>query len=33
MKFDVFTEMEYTAGAASTLILNINALRTPRQTV
>ncbi|RYZ96722.1 MAG: transglutaminase family protein [Sphingobacteriaceae bacterium] len=33
MKFDVFTEMEYTAGAASTLILNINALRTPHQTV
>src|SRR6186997_2047112 len=33
MKFDVFTEMEYTAGAASTLILNINALRTPNQAV
>jgi transglutaminase-like putative cysteine protease len=33
MKFDVFTEMEYTAGSASTLILNINALRTPNQAV
>jgi transglutaminase-like putative cysteine protease len=33
MKFDVFTEMEYTAGSASTLILNINALRTPHQAV
>lgn len=33
MKLDVFTEMEYTAAAASTLILNINALRTPHQTV
>lgn len=33
MKLDVFTEMEYTAGSASTLILNINALRTPHQAV
>ncbi|MCC8425582.1 transglutaminase family protein [Mucilaginibacter sp. UR6-11] len=33
MKFDVFTEMEYKVKSASTLILNINALRTPHQTV
>jgi len=33
MKFDVLTEMEYTVQSASTLILNINALRTPHQTV
>ncbi|HEY0246348.1 MAG TPA: transglutaminase family protein [Mucilaginibacter sp.] len=33
MKFNVFTEMEYTVRSASTLILNINALRTPHQTV
>lgn len=33
MKFDVFTEMEYTVMSASTLILNINALRTPHQAV
>lgn len=33
MKFNVFTEMEYTVRSASTLILNINALRTAHQTV
>jgi transglutaminase-like putative cysteine protease len=33
MKFDVFTEMEYTANSAGTLVLNIHALRTPTQTV
>jgi transglutaminase-like putative cysteine protease len=33
MKFNVFTEMEYTVRSASTLILNVNALRTPHQTV
>ena len=33
MKFDVFTEMEYKVKSASTLILNINALRTQHQTV
>jgi transglutaminase-like putative cysteine protease len=33
MKFNVFTEMEYKVGSASTLILNINALRTQHQTV
>jgi transglutaminase-like putative cysteine protease len=33
MKFNVFTEMEYTVRSASTLILNINALRTQHQTV
>ncbi|MDB4904148.1 MAG: Transglutaminase-like superfamily protein [Mucilaginibacter sp.] len=33
MKFNVFTEMEYTANSAGTLILNIHALRTPHQTV
>jgi len=33
MKFDVFSEMEYTARSAGTLILNIHALRTPHQTV
>lgn len=33
MKFNVLTEMEYTAASAGTLILNIHALRTPRQTV
>jgi transglutaminase-like putative cysteine protease len=33
MKFDVFSEMEYTARSEGTLILNIHALRTPRQTV
>jgi len=33
MKFDVFTEMEYTANSPGTLILNIHALRTPTQTV
>jgi transglutaminase-like putative cysteine protease len=33
MKFNVFTEMEYTVRSASTLILNISALRTPHQTV
>lgn len=33
MKFNVFTEMEYKVGSASTLILNINALRSPHQTV
>ncbi|MCR8559775.1 transglutaminase family protein [Mucilaginibacter sp. BJC16-A38] len=33
MKFNVHTEMEYTAASAGTLILNIHALRTPRQTV
>src|ERR1700743_558444 len=33
MKFNVFTEMEYTVRSAGTLILNISALRTPHQTV
>jgi transglutaminase-like putative cysteine protease len=33
MKFDVFTEMEYVASSAGTLVLNIHALRTPNQTV
>jgi transglutaminase-like putative cysteine protease len=33
MKFDVFTEMQYTANTAGTLILNIHALRSPNQTV
>jgi len=33
MKFDVFTEMQYTANSPGTLILNIHALRTPNQTV
>jgi len=33
MKFDVLTEMEYTAWSQGTLILNIHALRTPHQTV
>src|SRR6478752_2439489 len=33
MKFDVFSEMEYTVRSASTLILNVNALRTPHQAV
>jgi transglutaminase-like putative cysteine protease len=33
MKFNVFTEMEYTAYSAGTIILNIHALRTPHQTV
>jgi transglutaminase-like putative cysteine protease len=33
MKFDVFTEMEYTVRSASTLILNVHALRTPHQAV
>jgi len=33
MKFNVFTEMEYTAYSPGTVILNIHALRTPRQTV
>lgn len=33
MKFDVRTEMEYTARSPGTLILNIHALRTPHQTV
>lgn len=33
MKFEVYTEMNYTANSAGTLILNINALRTPSQTV
>jgi len=33
MKFDVFTEMEYTANSPGTLILNIHALRTPTQTI
>lgn len=33
MKFNVFTEMEYQIMSASTLILNINALRTQHQTV
>jgi len=33
MKFDVFTEMEYTVKSESTLILNINALRTQHQTI
>jgi hypothetical protein len=33
MKFDVFTEMQYTANTPGTLILNIHALRTPNQTV
>ena len=33
MKFNVRTEMEYTAASAGTLILNIHALRTPHQTI
>lgn len=33
MKFDVFTQMEYTAHSPGTVILNIHALRTPHQTV
>jgi transglutaminase-like putative cysteine protease len=33
MKFDVLTEMEYSAQSPGTLILNIHALRTPYQTV
>jgi len=33
MKFNVVTEMEYTARSPGTIILNIHALRTPRQTV
>jgi transglutaminase-like putative cysteine protease len=33
MKFNVLTEMEYTARSPGTLILNIHALRTPHQTV
>lgn len=33
MKFDVRTEMEYSARSPGTLILNIHALRTPHQTV
>jgi len=33
MKFEIFTEMEYTARSAGTVILNIHALRTPHQTV
>ena len=33
MKFDVFTQMEYIARSAGTLILNIHALRSPNQTV
>jgi transglutaminase-like putative cysteine protease len=33
MKFNVLTEMEYTAASAGTLILNIHALRTPHQTI
>ncbi|MDB5138657.1 MAG: Transglutaminase-like superfamily protein [Mucilaginibacter sp.] len=33
MKFDVFTEMEYTARSPGTIILNIHALRTQHQTV
>jgi len=33
MKFDVFTEMEYTVNSPGTLVLNIHALRTPNQTV
>jgi transglutaminase-like putative cysteine protease len=33
MKFNVFSEMEYMANSAGTLILNIHALRTPHQTV
>ncbi|MEO8886705.1 MAG: transglutaminase family protein [Mucilaginibacter sp.] len=33
MKFDVFTEMGYTVRSASTLILNVHAMRTPHQAV
>eukprot|EP01037_Dinobryon_pediforme_P008345 gene8345-8431_t len=33
MKFNVFTEMGYTAQSPGTIILNIHALRTPHQTV
>jgi len=33
MKFNVFTEMQYTARSPGTIMLNIHALRTPRQTV
>ncbi len=33
MKFNVFTEMEYTVRSASTLILNVHAMRTQNQAV
>jgi transglutaminase-like putative cysteine protease len=33
MKFNVFSEMEYTAHSPGTIVLNIHALRTPHQTV
>ena len=33
MKFNVLTEMEYTAQSAGTIILNIHALRTSHQTI
>jgi transglutaminase-like putative cysteine protease len=33
MKFNIITEMEYTARTPGTVILNIHALRTPHQTV
>ncbi|MES2807262.1 MAG: transglutaminase family protein [Bacteroidota bacterium] len=33
MKFNVFTEMEYVVKSASTLIMNINALNGPHQTI
>jgi transglutaminase-like putative cysteine protease len=33
MKFNVFSEMEYTANSPGTIILNIHALRTQHQTV
>jgi transglutaminase-like putative cysteine protease len=33
MKFNVLTEMEYSARSQGTLVLNIHALRTPHQTV
>jgi transglutaminase-like putative cysteine protease len=33
MKFNVFSEIKYTANSAGTIILNIHALRTPHQSV
>ena len=33
MKFNVFTELEYSAYSAGTIFLNIHALRTPYQTI
>ncbi len=33
MKFNVFSELKYTANSAGTIILNVHALRTPHQSV